>query len=195
MALIDSHSFGYISSGTLRATLSGTFIPPTSGLYILQIDNKRDAVSSTCIYNYIDNITLVPWGQTLKADVKNIPSQTGATVNFTLSAGAAKGGQEYWLWLNCTGTYPGIKLSGIDIPLNQDPLLDFGLCNPCFPGTAGFMGQLDAYGMANASINMPMDGPLVLTGIPINFAYIVLSPGFSTPITFSSIPVHVMYIP
>jgi hypothetical protein len=116
-------------------------------------------------------------------------------VNFSLNATAAQGGQDYWIWLNCTGTYPGIKLSGVDIPLNQDPLLDFGLCNPCFPGTAGFMGQLDAYGMAQASISLPVDGHLTLVGIPISFAYVVLSPGPSLPIHFASVPVHVKYVP
>jgi hypothetical protein len=195
MALIDSHFFGSISSGVKRHTLSGTYTPATTGLYALKIENTRDVASSTCIYNYIDNITLVPWSQTLKADVKNIPCTTGGTVNFSLKAGAAQGSQEYWIWLNCTGTYPGINLSGITIPLNQDPLLDFGLCNPCFGGTVGFMGQLDAYGMGQASINLPVDGHQSLVGIPINFAYIVLSPGPSLPIKFASIPVHVKYIP
>lgn len=193
--LIAEHDFGSISSGTKRATLSGIFTPPSSGLYNLEIRNTRSVASSTCIYNYIDNISIMPWNHNLSADTINIPCETGCDVNFKLKAGGAQAGKDYWLLFNCSGTYPGITLNGINIPLNMDALFLFGLHNPGLPGTVGFVGQLDGTGKASASVAMPIDRGAVMIGLPISFAYVLLSPGPSTLITYSSIPVHIKYIP
>jgi len=167
----------------------------TSGIYTLKIENTRSVASSTCIYNYIDNITLKPSNQNLYADKVNIPCMTGDTVNLVLEAGAANAGKDYWVLFNYSGTYPGVDYSGINIPLNMDALFLFALNNPGFAGSSGMTGQLNATGYAPASIDMPVDYSLGLVGIPINFAYVLLQPGPSAPITYASIPVHVKYIP
>lgn len=193
--LVDSHDFGYIASGIKRENLYGSFRPTTSGFYTLEIENTRSVASSTCIYNYIDNISLKPSDLNLMADKVNIPCLTGDTVNFDLRAGAANAGKDYWVLFNYSGTFPGVNYSGINIPLNMDALFLFALKNPSFAGSTGMTGQLSPTGYAPASVDMPKDYSLGLVGIPINFAYVLLEPGPSTPITYASIPVHIKYIP
>jgi hypothetical protein len=196
VALIDSHDFGFISSGTKRATLFGSFTPLFTGLHTLQIENTSNYAASSCIYSYIDNISLFPYipGPNLGTDIMNISCKSGGTVNFDLDAGSANAGTPYWLWMTLSGTYPGLTLSNIDVPLNYDSLFEFGLLYPGFAGSSGFLGTLDGQGKAQASLMLPYNHNTML-GKCIHFAYVLTSPGPALPITFASYPVHVKYIP
>jgi hypothetical protein len=193
--LIDTHNFGYIASGTKRATLSGDYTPIRTGLYTLHIENTKAQASSTCIYSYIDNISLVPAEPNLATDKINVPCDIGARVNFMLDAGAAHGNKDYWIWMSASGTYPGIPLGTVTVPLNYDALFAFGLLYPGFAGSTGFIGVLDGQGQAKAALLLPTDPHQSLVGFPLYFAYVVTAPGPSKPVSFASYPVHVKYIP
>lgn len=125
----------------------------------------------------------------------NIERFVGGTINMALNPGPAHAGKDYWIWMSISGTCPGFEFSGINVPLNQDILFQMGLMYPQFPGTIGIMGKLDGNGLASASFNLPTDRPNHLKDIPINFVYVLLSPGPSGPITFASTPVHIKYTP
>lgn len=184
-----------ISYGTKRASLTGSFQPKATGLYNLQIENTRTQTASTCIYTYIDNISLMPAKADFASDIMNLKCATGGTVNFKLMAGNANANRDYWIWLNFSGVYPGFQVNGLTVPLNWDVLLLFGLNNPGFPGTSGFVGTFNSTGDAAASMMLPIDVRKEFVGVPINFAYVVLSKGPAFPITYVSLPVHVKYIP
>ena len=192
---IDSYSFG-LTTGIKQATLSGTFTPPSDGLYTLYIENTRDDVSTTCLYNYIDSISLKPSSYNLIISVgENIPCATGGNVLLSISAGFGNGGKDYWIWMSFTGTYPGFKFNNVNVPLNQDFLFKWGLANPNFPGSSGFLGKLSGSGSAFASVILPADPGMTLVGLPIHFAYVITSPGPSLPLLDASNPVHIKYVP
>lgn len=151
--------------------------------------------SSTCIYSYSDNISVSPATADFSIDVMNVKCSSGGTVNFSLDAGASNANKDYWIWMTLSGTYPGFTFSGIPVPLNQDILFQTGLSYPLLPGTTGFFAALDGAGQATASVDMPVDRPHAMMNIPINFAYVLLSPGPSAPITYASLPVLIKYIP
>jgi hypothetical protein len=179
--------------------LSGTFMPKTTGLYTLHIENTRDVVSATCIYNFIDNIHLAPDSiyqkiYLLGSDC-NISCKSGGTVQFKLLTANAYPNEYYWILMSVSGTYPGFDLSNVTVPLNWDALLEYGLMYPNFPGSVEFFGKLDGFGQATASLTLPPDPNQVLVGLPLHFAFVVTSPGPSTPIMASSNPVHIKYVP
>jgi hypothetical protein len=184
-----------ISGGTKRATLTGAYTPASSGLYTLQIENTSYQYSSTCIYSYLDNVSLEPDVSDLSADALNIPCDTGKLVNFQLSAGIQNAGKDYLVLMSISGTYPGITVSGVTIPLNYDTVFEMVLSNPSFPGATGFLGVLDSSGNASASMKCPIDTRMTFVGIPLHFAYVLPSPGPSLPLSYTSHAVHVKYIP
>ena len=175
--------------------MSGYFTPTISGMYTLEIENTRNSVSSSTLYNYIDNITLKPYIYNFEVDTTNVKCATGGTVNFICKGGFSNKKKDYWIWMSATGTYPGFSLNGFNVPLNWDVLLNFGLMNPTLPGAVGFFGQLDSFGMASASLTLPPDTGQYFVGFPISFAFVVTSPGPSLPLLYVSTPVHVKYVP
>jgi hypothetical protein len=192
---IDSHDFGY-TSGTQYHSLSGMYTPSSSGLYTLHIENTRDATTTSCLYNYIDNISLTPAVHNFIVSVgDNVSCSTGGNVLLSISAGFGHGGMDYWVWMSVTGTYPGFEVSGVQIPLNPDALFWWGISNPGFPGSSGFLGKLSMSGSGMATFSMPPDPGMTLLGFPFHFAGVFTSPGPSLPVLEVTNPVHIKYIP
>jgi hypothetical protein len=79
--------------------------------------------------------------------------------------------------------------------LNQDVLFKWGLANPGFPGSGGFLGKLSGSGSAMATLALPPDPTQMLVGYPIHLAAVMTSPGPSLPILGTTNPVHVKYVP
>jgi hypothetical protein len=186
--LIDSHDFGKVTEGVPEYTvLSGTYTPATTGMYALEIENTRTALSSTDLKNYIDTIMLEPVNPMLSCDGQTFSTWFNLTRNFELSAGPAEANKDYWMWVGFSGNYPGINISGVNVPLNYDVLVELNLMYPGFPGT-GFVGQLDGDG--NATATMTWKPNASLKGLTIWFAYVVLSPGGGLPILAASNPIN-----
>jgi len=174
----------------------GTFQPGATGLYTLKIENTRTLTSSTLLYNYIDNIDLKPILTTFNLTSNcNVPCSSGAQKLFSISAGFANGGKDYWIWFTLSGTYPGFDWNGNYFPLNQDALFWWGLSNPGFAGSSGFFGTLSGSGSASATLTLPSDPGGSLVGFPIHFIYVLLSPGHQPPVLSVSNQVHLKYIP
>jgi hypothetical protein len=193
--LIDSHSFGS-TNGIKRSTLQGSYVPAVTGNYKLNIENTRGTTASTCIFNYIDNISLAPVYSTFTmTGNNNVPCSTGGQKILSISAGFGTGKKDYWIWFTVSGTYPGFDWAGLYFPLNQDPLFWWGLQYPDFPGSAGFYGTLNAGGTAVATITMPSDPGGKLVGYPIHFIYVLLTKGHTAPPLAVSNPLHLKYCP
>jgi len=99
------------------------------------------------------------------------------------------------MWMSITGNYPGMKVSGLDIPLNWDPLFQLCLFYPNFPGATDWVGKLDFFGMASPTLTLPPDLQQMLVGVPLHFVFVLTAPGPSMPLSFVSKPVHIKYIP
>jgi hypothetical protein len=186
--LIDEHDFGSVTEGKYEAVvLTGSFTAPTSGMYTLDIQSTRQIASTTELAHYIDNIVLAPANPTLSADGQTFSTFYSYTRTFDLTAGAAHAGGDYWLWVGYSGTYPGINLSGKNIPLNYDLLVQMCLGYPGIPDPS-FFGTLDASGNAQAKLKWKPDNSLL--GLTIYFGYVVLSPGHGLPVVMASNPVN-----
>ncbi len=125
----------------------------------------------------------------------NVSCSSGGTAQFRLFTANTYPGKDYWIWMSVSGTYPGIDLSGVTVPLNWDALLEYGLFYPNFPGSVGFLGKLDGFGQASASMTLPPDPNHIMVGLPLHFAFVITSPGPSMPIMAVSNPVHIKYCP
>lgn len=152
-------------------------------MYTLAIENTRAAGSENTLVNYIDNIMLVPEDYMLSADGQTLTAFFTSTRTFSLTAGAEHANRNYWMWMGCTGTYPGLSVSGVSVPLNYDVVVELGLIYPGFIHP-DFLGILDASG--NATVAMDTKPDASLQGMTFYFSYVVLSPGYSLPVLAAS---------
>jgi len=166
-------------------------------MYRLQIENTCQEVPPYPynLYNYIDNISLTPEHYTLIVENFNIPCQTGGTANFDIKAGIGNANKNYWMWISISGNYPGINVSGLNVPLNDDPLFVMCLSHPNFPGSTGWVDKLNIFGMASPTLTLPADTQQLLVGFPLHIAYVLTAPGPSLPLSYVSNPVHIKYVP
>ena len=171
------------------------YTPATTGTYTLLVENTRNLTSSTLLYNYIDNISVAPFMANFEGDTMNIPCSTGGKVSMTLKAGIANGNKDYWILMSTSGSFPGFSVGGQTVPLNWDLLLQYGLYNPGFAGSTGFVGKLTGFGMGEATLTLPADPSHLLVGFPIHFAYVLTAPGPALPLSFVSHPMHIKYCP
>ncbi len=75
--------------------------------------------------------------------------------NLVLSAGAVHANRDYWIFGSITGTRPGIRLLGLDIPLHPDAYTYLAMANANSATFRRFRGRLDAMGSATASLVVP----------------------------------------
>lgn len=190
--LITSHKCGYLSS-TKRATLSATYTPQTTGLYTIEFYNYRNS-APTCVYNYIDEIFMTPVYEDISVNVPNISSATGGLINLTLDAGATHAGEDYLL-LASFGDFPGFKIDGFHIPLNnKDALFNFSLNHPNGQMFLNSKGKLDSAGTAWAMFSTMGPVSSQYLGDEIYFAYVLLSGPSQRPVTYVSNPLMITFI-
>lgn len=186
--MIDSHDFGYVSGATPeKYTLSGTYTPGKTGLYTLEIQNSRTLASSSLLHNYLDTVVVEPVNWMLGSDGVTFAASTGSTRTFYLKGGPSYAGGDYWMWVGVSGTYPGMTVSGVNIPLNYDILVNLGWLAPGAIGS-GFMGKFDGNGEATASMTILPDMSLV--DLTLYYAYVILSPGGGLPVLAASNPIN-----
>ena len=127
----------------------------------------------------------------LGADGVTLSYMVGGTRTFDLRAGAEHANMPYWIWMGVSGTYPGIDVQGISIPMNYDMLVSLGWLYPGSVGT-NFIGQLDGNGEATASLTTTPNFSLL--GLTLYFSYVVLSPGGGLPALGASNPINLTFV-
>jgi hypothetical protein len=191
--LIVNDTCGYID-GMKRKTLSSAYTPMSTGLYALDIYNYRNSYPTTSVYNYIDDIKLIPQNPDLTITEGNISISAGRLVKVTLDAGVSHAGEDYFL-LASFGSYPGFNLDGIHVPLNRDYFfrLSYRMANSAMFQNS--MGVLNSSGMAVVwfSTMGPVD-PQYL-GKQIYMAYLLTSGPATRPVTYASLPIMLSFIP
>jgi photosystem II stability/assembly factor-like uncharacterized protein len=112
----------------------------------------------------------------LLIDSKEV-SVAGGTVNFDLIADAGNANRNYLLLGGVSGTMPGTPMPGgmVTLPLNWDALTDAILLSLGSPVFAGFIGQLDGSGYAQAQLNMVPVSPRYV-GTVMHFAFVLNNP-------------------
>ena len=111
----------------------------------------------------------------LAAGGNSLSRTAGGTIEFSLNAGTANGGRNYFLLGSASGTEPGLALPGGGVlPLNRDALFDYILGNHNSPMLDSFRGILDSDGKALATLNAP--SVTLAAGSTVHFAYTTESP-------------------
>ena len=189
---IAYHNFGYVSgTNPETATLTGTFQAPTTGLYTLEIKNTRGTTKTSLLTNYLDTVVLKPTDWMLGSDGVTFCCLKTSTRTFILHGGTANAGLPFWMWVGISGTYPGLQVGGVEVPLNPDILVDMCWNYPGFPGV-NFYGTLDGNGEATASLTV---GPnMSYKGLTLYFVYVILSPGGGLPLVAASNPVNATFV-
>jgi hypothetical protein len=177
-----------------RHTFTGTYTATTSGPYTIEFHNWRNAAASNDIKNYIDDIVLEPAVADFSIETDNISVSTGGSVDMALLAGAAHGG-EYYFVLGGLGTYPGFTLDGVRVHLNNDALFAYAQSHPNSGAFQNSFGVLNGSGQATCSFNTGGPTNPAFLGLSFNFAYVLLTSPGTRPITYGSLPVKVNFIP
>ena len=99
----------------------------------------------------------------------------GGTQTLLYSCGAPHAGHEYIMLGSITGTKPGERLNGYEVPLIYDAWFDYTVFNPTSPFYANARGFLDAQGKAVVTLTLP---PLpFLKGITMHHAVVIIDGG------------------
>jgi hypothetical protein len=127
----------------------------------------------------------------LEADQGELPAGTGASIDFTLTAGTSYAGRPYLLCGTMSGTIPGTTLPGgvAVLPINRDAVTDFIYRNLGLPLFVDFNGALDGGGSGAARLDAPPLPPS-WAGRTLHFAF-----ALTTPWDFASNPVTVEIVP
>jgi hypothetical protein len=140
-------------------------------------DGVSDAGAKVVVLDFTDGssaIVEVEPDLALVADTRFFSASSGGTVHFALDAGAPRAGRLYILGGSASGTFPGLDLGSVVVPLNLDGFLMSTLAGG--PPFAGFLGVLDGSGHAAASLAVPGPLPAAVAGLALDFAYVVASP-------------------
>ena len=160
---LDRLYFGKPSSGYQLADPDG--YPGFRGLmtWSINFDVEYSLSFSGPHREYLDNLFL-------KVDSNTLSQSSGASANFTLTAGRANAGRVHLLLASFSGTEPGTTLpGGLHLPLNLDGLTTLAL-QPSSAGIfSGFVGTLDANGESQAQLSPPATPSLA--GLQLYFAY------------------------
>jgi hypothetical protein len=116
---------------------------------------------------------LPPMPPALTGDVASISLLAGGQQVLTLDAGALHAGWFYWVLGSATGTTPGLSIGGLlALPLNFDGYFKLTLLNSGLGPFGNFRGQLDAAGMATATLTVPPGVDPTLAGVTLNHAFL-----------------------
>jgi hypothetical protein len=105
-----------------------------------------------------------------------VPLDLPVDIDFTLSAGAAHAGSQYFILGSASGTWPGLPLtSQLTLPINFDGLTELVIANANGPVFQNFHGVLDGSGEATATFSTAGATPINshLVGIKLSFAAVV----------------------
>jgi hypothetical protein len=175
--------------------VSATYTSPISGPALLQVYNWKEGPYSSLCVSFIDNIRVRAVPADFAASPREISCAAGGTAKLALEAGAAYAHAPYVILSGLSGTWPGMVLNQVHVPLNPDPwtLTAFSLINTsCM---VNFMADLDGAGKATAKLNTPVIEMPEAVGLALFFDYLVLEPPGGPPVKMASLPVYVLLIP
>jgi len=116
---------------------------------------------------------------------------TGGTQVLNLAAGSSQGNRSYWVLGSLSGTFPGITVGPVTLPLNPDELTLLSVARPN-QAISGSKGQLDATGAAAAKIVVPTGLPTDLIGLRMHTAFVTYS---GTAFYLASNPASLTLVP
>ena len=178
----------------IRKHLSAAFTADATGPALLDLYNWKDGPVSSLNVNFIDNLRVRAKDPDFSASKRHLSNSTGDWSQLSLKPGAEHAGRTYLILTGVTGTWPGFKLSGIDIHLNPDAWTTAALQLVNTPFMQGFMAQLDANGEATARLDYPGSALPSANGLVMYFDYVVLQNPYGPPVKKASHPLYILFI-
>jgi len=193
--IVEDHCGPLDEQETFRRTITGTFTASATGPAFVDIANWKDGVSSSLNVNFIDNISVVPQVAGLDLSVDEISCTAGGTSEFTLSLGAARANKPYVILSGKLGTWPGVRVNGVDVPLNIDSwtYTAFGMINT--PYLVNFRGTLDGSGTAAGTFDTRGPVSYELFGQVMYFTCVVLEEPQTFLVIDATRPGHILFVP
>ncbi len=99
--------------------------------------------------------------------------EDGARQPMWLEAGPDQANQPYIVLGSLSGTYPGVSVGGVHLPLNVDSYTTLTLTQPN-TFLAGSFGLLDGNGRATAELVVPPGLEAWVDSLIVNHAYVIL---------------------
>jgi hypothetical protein len=127
----------------------------------------------------------------LAADSHLAPLATAVRQRLEIDAGAAHGGNAYFVLGSASGIAPGFEHAGVHVPLNPDFWSLFTLSAPNTAVLAGTFGVLDARGRGGATITLPALHAPELAGLTLAHAAVLLEE--TTPVLATN-PVQLTFV-
>lgn len=116
---------------------------------------------------------------------------TGGTQTLMLAAGSGQANRGYWVFASASGTFPGVRVGPVTIPLNHDELTLLTVAQPNQTISAA-RGQLGAGGAATATIVVPTGLPNELIGLRVHTAFVTYT---GTTVHLASNPQSLTLVP
>lgn len=114
-------------------------------------------------------------------DRDTLSASAGGTVQLDLLAGPANAGRQYLVLASLSGTFPGLTVGGMTLPLNYDGFLAASLSLANSAMFVNTLGVLDGTGSARAQFVLPPAIAAALAGQAVSFAYVLLTPSLGFP--------------
>lgn len=109
----------------------------------------------------------------LTANVLTISVATGGTQVLSIDVGPEHAGRSFLLLGSASGTAPGFKLQGVEVPLRFDNYTQYTTTNLNSSLLLGSPGTLDALGRGTARLQLPTGMPASLVGTTLFHAAVV----------------------
>lgn len=185
---MDNTGTDYYDTSDAALTIIGTAATDCNGNGVPDVDDIAAGTSAD-----FDADGVPDECQSLSVDVDQISLGAGGTQTMTLDAGAAYGGDFYFVAGTLSGTSPGTPFGGVLIPLNYDIYTGITLSKPNQLPLVNTFALLDGAGLGSAKFDAPAGllGP-GLAGVTLHHAYVVLGPG---TISFVSNPMPLNLMP
>lgn len=179
----------------IRRQLSATFTAPFSGPALLDIYNWKNEPCASLNVNFIDNIRVAPVVPDFTASPREISCSSGGSSTLILNPGQAWAGRSYIIVSCLSGTWPGVTLNGVPVPLNLDcwTRTAFGFANT--PWMKNFLGCIDPLGTAEAELACPVFPQPHMAGRVAYFCYLLVENTGPPTVIRASHPVNVLLIP
>ncbi|MHC4897717.1 MAG: hypothetical protein ACYTGW_11480 [Planctomycetota bacterium] len=177
---------------TTRGTFAVAGLPAKATATVLSEDREIPVANGTFQDDFlaygVHLYRIMP--KSLDGKPDKVKLSTGGTQTLELAAGNSQANRDYWVFGSVSGTFPGVRLGPVTVPLNYDLLTQLTLANP---NTAirGSQGRLDSMGTATAKIVVPNGLSSGLIGLTIHSAFVTFT---SSTVHLASNPQRLMLV-
>lgn len=131
----------------------------------------------------------------LNSNGDKISASRGGRVELYIDAGFEHGGRPYLVLGSLSGTFPGLIVESLALPLNVDPYFNTTLAAPNQPPLSNSFSFLGLFGQGQASLMLPPGAAAPVIGFTAHHALVVVDTFGTGKIAFTSNAVPLAIVP